>query len=50
MMVTKEDKVQKKKKIIVDSLKSCLRKNVYSKITVQDIADESGFSKGGVLH
>ena len=39
-----------KKKIIIDALKSCLQRDVYSKITVQDIADESGFSKGGVLH
>jgi len=50
MMVKKEDKIQKKKKIIIDALKVRLRNDVYSKITVQDIADEAGFSKGGVLH
>ncbi len=50
MMVRKEEKVKKKKKIITDALKACLERDVYSKITVQDIADESGFSKGGVLH
>ena len=50
MMVKKEDKILKKKKIIVDALKVRLRNDVYSKITVQDIADEAGFSKGGVLH
>ena len=50
MMVRKEDKIKKKKKIITDALKACLERDVYSKITVQDIADESGFSKGGVLH
>lgn len=50
MMVRKEEKIQKKKKIITDALKTCLERDVYSKITVQDIADESGFSKGGVLH
>jgi len=50
MMVKKEDKILKKKKIIIDALKVRLRNDVYSKITVQDIADEAGFSKGGVLH
>ncbi len=50
MMVRKEDKILKKKKIIIDALKVRLRNDVYSKITVQDIADEAGFSKGGVLH
>jgi AcrR family transcriptional regulator len=45
-----EEKVVKKEKIIIDALKSCLQRDVYSKITVQDIANESGFSKGGVLH
>jgi len=50
MMVRKEDKVLKKKKIIIDALKARLENDVYSKITVQDIADEAGFSKGGVLH
>lgn len=46
----KEQKYIEKKKIITDALKSCLMKNVYSKITVQDIATEAGFSKGGLLH
>jgi len=46
----KEEKVLKKKLIITNALKRRLKDNVYSKITVQDIADESGFSKGGVLH
>ena len=50
MMVKKEEKILKKKKIIIDALKVRLRNDVYSKITVQDIADEAGFSKGGVLH
>ena len=49
-MGTKEDKVKKKKKIITDALKNCLQRDVYSRVTVQDIADEAGFSKGGVLH
>jgi AcrR family transcriptional regulator len=50
MMIKKEEKIRKKKKIILDALKRCLDRDVYSKITVQDIADEAGFSKGGVLH
>ena len=49
-MGTKEDKVRKKKKVITEALKNCLQKDVYSRVTVQDIADEAGFSKGGVLH
>lgn len=49
-MGTKEDKIKKKKKVITDALKNCLQKDVYSRVTVQDIADEAGFSKGGVLH
>lgn len=50
MVIKKEDKLKKKKAIIVDALKRCLERDVYSRITVQDIADEAGFSKGGVLH
>jgi len=50
MLVNKEEKVKRKKKIIINALKRRLEVNVYSKITVQDIADEAGFSKGGILH
>ncbi|MFC1671084.1 TetR/AcrR family transcriptional regulator [Spirochaetota bacterium] len=50
MMVKKEEKVKKKKKVIIEALKRRLEIDVYSKITVQDIADEAGFSKGGILH
>lgn len=46
----KEAKLLEKKKIILDALKRCLMRDVYSKITVQDIATEAGFSKGGLLH
>ena len=49
-MTIKDDKIKKKKKIIIDALKNCLQRDVYSRITVQDIANEAGFSKGGVLH
>ena len=50
MMVRNEDKIQARKKQIVDALKVRLSSDVYSRITVQDIAQQSGFSKGGVLH
>ncbi len=46
----KEEKANRKKKVIIDALKSLLDREVYSRITVQSIADEAGFSKGGVLH
>ncbi len=46
----KLDKVNIKKRVITDALKRCLNNSVYSKITVQDIADEAGYSKGGLLH
>ncbi|MBN1531641.1 MAG: TetR/AcrR family transcriptional regulator [Spirochaetes bacterium] len=49
-MLSKEDKFKRKKRVITDALMRCLDRDVYSKITVQDIADEAGFSKGGVLH
>ena len=46
----KETKLKEKKKIIIEALKRCLERNVYSNITVQEVADEAGFSKGGLLH
>lgn len=46
----KEDKVKERKKRITSALKELLLKNVYSRISVQDIADKAGYSKGGVLH
>lgn len=46
----KEAKIKEKKKIILEALKRCLEKNVYSNITVQEVATEAGFSKGGLLH
>ncbi len=48
--IPKEEKAKKKRKIIIEALKRLLDKDVYSRITVQQIADEAGFSKGGVLH
>jgi len=46
----KDDKIKSKKKIITEALKRLLQKSVYSNISVQEIADEAGYSKGGVLH
>ncbi len=46
----KQEKIRKKKTVILEALKQCLQKDVYSRITVQDVADEAGFSKGGLLH
>lgn len=46
----KEIKIKEKKKIIIEALKRCLERDVYSNITVQEVADEAGFSKGGLLH
>lgn len=46
----KEAKIIEKKRIILGALKKLLETNVYSNITVQDVATESGFSKGGLLH
>jgi AcrR family transcriptional regulator len=46
----KDDKFKEKKMIIINALMRLLDKDVYSRITVQSIADEAGFSKGGILH
>ena len=49
-MKSKEEKTREKKKHIIEALKNCLANNVYSQITVQDVADAAGFSKGGLLY
>ncbi len=49
-MKAKEEKIKDKKKKIIEALKNRLSQSVYSRITVQDVADEAGFSKGGLLH
>jgi AcrR family transcriptional regulator len=46
----KEKKVREKRKYHINSLKRCLTRDVYSRITVQDVADESKVSKGGLLY
>ncbi|HON79595.1 MAG TPA: TetR/AcrR family transcriptional regulator, partial [Spirochaetota bacterium] len=50
MKQTKAEKIETKKKQITDALMRCLERDVYSRITVQDVADEAGFSKGGLLY
>lgn len=50
MRATKEEKVKARKKRITGALKRLLQKSVYSQISIQEIADEAGYSKGGVLH
>ncbi len=50
MKQTKAEKIENKKKLITDALMRCLERDVYSRITVQDVADEAGFSKGGLLY
>ena len=45
-----DDKVKKRKRRITSALKVLLQKHVYSQISIQEIADEAGYSKGGVLH
>jgi AcrR family transcriptional regulator len=46
----KEHKIIKKKKHIIDALKRCLERDVYSQVSLEDVAKEAGFSKGGLRH
>ncbi|HOT44024.1 MAG TPA: TetR/AcrR family transcriptional regulator [Spirochaetota bacterium] len=46
----KELKVIKKKKHIIEALKRCLEQDVYSQVSLEDVAKEAGFSKGGLRH
>jgi AcrR family transcriptional regulator len=46
----KAEKIDAKKLSIIKALERRLERDVYSRITVQDIADEAGFSKGGLLY
>ena len=48
--VNKADKIELKKAEILDALKRCLLRDVYSQISFNDVADEAGMSKGGVRH
>lgn len=46
----KELKIIKKKRHILEALKRCLDRDVYSQISLEDVAKEAGFSKGGLRH
>jgi len=46
----KEEKIREKKKLIIEALKRLLEKEVYSQISIEDIAREAGLSKGGLRH
>ncbi|MBN2434260.1 MAG: TetR/AcrR family transcriptional regulator [Spirochaetes bacterium] len=46
----KEQKIKEKKHEIINAFRSCLERDVYSNITIQNVADECGLSKGGLLH
>jgi AcrR family transcriptional regulator len=46
----KELKIIKKKKLIIEALKRCLERDVYSQISLEDVAKEAGLSKGGLRH
>jgi AcrR family transcriptional regulator len=44
------NKKDKKKLLIIKALKDLLANNVYSRISIEDIAREAGLSKGGLRH
>ena len=50
VIMKKELKIIIKKKHIIEALKHCLEKNVYSQISLEDVAREAGLSKGGLRH
>ncbi|MCP4130629.1 MAG: TetR/AcrR family transcriptional regulator [bacterium] len=45
-----KEKVIVKRNHILDALKRCLEKEVYSQISLEDVAQEAGISKGGLRH
>lgn len=46
----KEEKIREKKRLIIEALKRLLEKEVYSQISIEDVAGEAGLSKGGLRH
>lgn len=46
----KQLKIIKKKEHIIDALKRCLDRSVYSQVSLEDVAKEAGLSKGGLRH
>ncbi|HOO72590.1 MAG TPA: TetR/AcrR family transcriptional regulator [Spirochaetota bacterium] len=49
-MDKKKEKVIKKRKHLIEALKNCLERNVYSQVSLENVAKEAGFSKGGLRH
>ena len=43
-------KSENKKKHIIESLKTCLARDVYSRVSLEAVAKEAGISKGGLRH
>ncbi len=50
MAVDKVQKIEKKKEIIIEALTRCLDRSVYTHVSLEDVAKEAGFSKGGLRH
>lgn len=48
--MVKAEKVIIKKKHIIETLKKMLETRVYSQISIEDVAQEAGLSKGGLRH
>jgi len=48
--MNKEEKIKIKKTQIIEALKNLLEQGVYSQISVEDVAEEAGLSKGGLRH
>src|SRR4030066_2189605 len=46
----KELKILNKKNHIIEALKDCLEQNVYSQVSLEDVAKQAGLSKGGLRH
>ncbi len=46
----KPEKIARKKKFIIEALKRRLDKYAYSYVSIQDVADEAGISKGGLRY
>lgn len=49
-IVKQELKSQQKRRLILDSLRALLQENVYSQISLEDVAGRAGISKGGLRH
>ncbi|HNV48316.1 MAG TPA: TetR/AcrR family transcriptional regulator, partial [Spirochaetota bacterium] len=48
--MNREEKAKRNKKAILSAIKRCLDRVAYSYISMQDVADEAGISKGGLRY